>query len=279
MRMKRWICVLLAILMIAGTPATAQGSGRVLVDDQGLYLQIQSIQLKEDKLRINVVVENDTGHKIDIFFRDAYADGVEVESAGIFDLEDGEHDDEEFFFFYPMEGDSMAVLRDASRIACNINVKDVDSGDKLFTVPVAISVDVSAPTPDFPTDAKPTPQAAEIYLIIPENSYGEWQFVNGNMLKMRVTVENTFPARAVEAFEIYMYATDVWGERIYGENYVYYETTEAFIEPFETAFSTYVTLPDSDKIDRVYAGIHRVRYDDGSVVEADEIDYRYWDIE
>ena len=82
---------------------------------------------------------------------------------------------------------------------------------------------------------------------------------SNNMLRMRVEVENTSSARAVEAFEIYMYATDAWGDPIYGEDYVYYETTQTLVEPSETAMSEYVTMPDADEIDRVYAGIHRVR--------------------
>ena len=102
---------------------------------------------------------------------------------------------------------------------------------------------------------------------------------DGDMLRMRVTVENTSPARAVEAFEIYMYATDAWGDPLYGEDYVYYETTEKLVEPFETAMSEYVTMPRASDIARVYAGIHRVKYDNGEVVEADPINYAWWDIE
>ena len=82
-----------------------------------------------------------------------------------------------------------------------------------------------------------------------------------------------------EAFEIYMYATNAWDEPIYGENYVYYETTETLVEPFETAFSEYVTMPRADEISRVYAGIHRVRYDNGDIVEAEDVVYHYWDID
>ena len=93
------------------------------------------------------------------------------------------------------------------------------------------------------------------------------------MLRMRVTVENTSPARAVEAFEIYMYATDAWGDPLYGEDYVYYETTEKLVEPFETAMSEYVTMPRASDISRVYAGIHRVKYDNGEVAEADPVNY------
>ena len=129
-----------------------------------------------------------------------------------------------------------------------IEVQDEESHDTLFAVPVTLNVvNFPAATPDFPTDAEPA-YAPEVLLILPEGGYGEWQFVDGDMLRMRVTVENTSPARAVEAFEIYMYAVDAWGDPLYGEDYVYFETTETLVEPFETAMSEYVTMPRASDI-------------------------------
>lgn len=75
-----------------------------------------------------------------------------------------------------------------------------------------------------------------------------------------------------------MYAVNAWDEPIYGENYVYYETMETLVEPFETAFSAWVSMPDASEISRVYAGIHRVRYDNGDIVVADPVVYSYWDL-
>ena len=285
MRIRNILLCALALLVLA-LPATAQGDKLVLIDEDGVYLEVTSVEMKDDKLRYNVIVENDSGCEINIRFNEAYADGVEVDGVGIFGVEDGERIDDEFFFFQPLEGDGMEVLEGAQDLSFTIEVKDDDTRDTLLTVPVSLRIDaVSAPvsTPDFPTDARPTPAfptdaQPEILLVLPDGGYGEWEYADGNMLRMRVTVENTSPARAVEAFEIYMYATNAWDEPIYGENYVYYETTETLVEPFETAFSEYVTMPRADEISRVYAGIHRVRYDNGDIVEADPVVYSYWDI-
>ena len=275
--MKRLLCALLALLLLAA-PALAQGYKLDFIDEQGVYLEALTTQWKEDKLRFDVVVENDTGRAIDLRIEDAYADGTEIDGVGIYDVEDGERDDDEFFFLQPLDGDSMAVLENADVLSFTIEVQDEESHDTLFAVPVTLNVvNFPAATPDFPTDAEPT-YAPEMLLILPEGGYGEWQFADGDMLRMRVTVENTSPARAVEAFEIYMYAVNAWDEPIYGENYVYYETMETLVEPFETAFSAWVSMPDASEISRVYAGIHRVRYDNGDIVVADPVVYSYWDL-
>ena len=42
--------------------------------------------MKEDKLRFDVVVENDTGRAIDLRIEDAYADGTEIDGVGIYDV-------------------------------------------------------------------------------------------------------------------------------------------------------------------------------------------------
>ena len=281
--MKKALCLTLCLiftlaLLLAALPAMAQGDKLVLLDEGGVYLEVTSVEMKDDMLRYNVIVENDTGCEINIRFTDARADGAEVDGVGIFGVEDGEETDE-YFFFRPTDGDGMDVLEDAESISFTIEVRDDDSRDMLLTVPFSLPIEAFAAvsTPDFPTDAQPTP-APQVLLTIPDGSYGEWEYVDGDMLRMRVTVENTSPARAVEAFEIYMYAVNAWDEPIYGENYVYYETTETLVEPFETAFSAWVAMPDAGEISRVYAGIHRVRYDNGDIVAADPVVYSYWDL-
>lgn len=105
-----------------------------------------------------------------------------------------------------------------------------------------------------------------------------WKAIDNDQLKIRVQVRNASRYREVKAFEIYMYATDVWGERIYGENWIYYETTNKKVAPGETVYSTYFVVPDFSRIDQVHFGIHRIAYSDGSTVEADSIDYWYWSL-
>ena len=219
MRIRNILLCALALLVLA-LPATAQGDKLVLIDEDGVYLEVTSVEMKDDKLRYNVIVENDSGCEINIRFNEAYADGVEVDGVGIFGVEDGERIDDEFFFFQPLEGDGMEVLEGAQDLSFTIEVKDDDTRDTRID---AISAPVS--TPDFPTDARPTPAfptdaQPEILLVLPDGGYGEWEYADGNMLRMRVTVENTSPARAVEAFEIYMYAVDAWRHQRLGRTHL-----------------------------------------------------------
>ena len=190
--MKRMLSALLALVLLAA-PALAQGYKLDFIDEQGVYLEVLTTEWKEDKLRFDVVVENNTGREIDLRIEDAYAGSAEIDGVGIYDVEDGERDDDEFFFLQPLDGDSMAVLENADVLSFTIEVQDEESHDTLFAVPVTLNVvNFPAATPDFPTDAEPA-YAPEVLLILPEGGYGEWQFVDGDMLRMRVTVENTGP--------------------------------------------------------------------------------------
>ena len=80
--MKRLLCALLALSLLAA-PALAQGYKLDFIDEQGVYLEALTTQWKEDKLGVDVVVENDTGRAIDLRIEDAYADGSEIAGVGI----------------------------------------------------------------------------------------------------------------------------------------------------------------------------------------------------
>ena len=82
----------------------------------------------------------------------------------------------------------------------------------------------------------------------------------------------------MKAFELYMYAIDVWGDAIYGEDMVYYATTTTTVAPGKTVYSDYITMPNRSQIDQIYVGISKVIYTDGTVVEADNIEYSSWTI-
>lgn len=104
----------------------------------------------------------------------------------------------------------------------------------------------------------------------------EWKS-DGNKLRVRARMENLTSDMTVKAFELYMYAVDVWGDPIYGDTY-YYATTKRTIKPGERAYSDYMTLPDRKKIDRVYIGIHRVAFTDGTTLTVDDPEYYNWTI-
>ena len=84
--MKRLSCLLLTLLLLA-TPALSQGYKLDLIDEQGVYLEVLTTEWKEDKLRFDVVVENDTGRAIDLRFEDAYAGSTEIDGVGIYGVE------------------------------------------------------------------------------------------------------------------------------------------------------------------------------------------------
>ena len=88
-------------------------------------------------------------------------------------------------------------------------------------------------------------------------------------------------AKRVRSFELYLYATDSRGNRIYGANQIYYATTTKSISSGATAYSDYILIPDQQKIDKVYCGIKRVELSDGTVEEVpdSQVEYFYWTIQ
>ena len=67
--------------------------------------------------------------------------------------------------------------------------------------------------------------------------------------------------------------------RLWGEDIGYVFTTSKKVAPGRTVYSDYLNVPDSIKIDRAYFGVSKIAYTDGTVEQAPEIDYSYWQIE
>lgn len=110
------------------------------------------------------------------------------------------------------------------------------------------------------------------YFPAPDIDYGEWK-KDGSNLQIRVRVNNVDTRRTIRAFEVYMYARDVWGDLIYGENIVYYGTTKKTIKPGERAYSAYLTLPNRKDIDRVYAAVKRIVTTDNETIEFKDLNF------
>lgn len=117
----------------------------------------------------------------------------------------------------------------------------------------------------------------EIALVFPDHSNMNYSNESRDMLKFRVEVQNASSWRTVEAFEIRAYAVDDWDNPIYGEGYSYYETTKKTVKPGETVYSSYLYIPNRSDIYKVYVGISKVRYSDGTTCEAYPIDYWHWE--
>lgn len=105
----------------------------------------------------------------------------------------------------------------------------------------------------------------------------EWR-ESGDILSIRFRMKAG--SKDVSAFELYVYATDVWGEKIYGKDMVYYATTEKSIKAGKTAYSDYINIPNRRHIHNVYCGIKRVMLKDGTKKEypLNANDYYYWTI-
>lgn len=120
--------------------------------------------------------------------------------------------------------------------------------------------------------------ASMLKLQITEDSKGQWQKVSGDKMKARFSVYN--PAEAdetVKAFELRVYAKDVWGERIYGPTTYYYWTTKKNVAPGKYVYSDYCTIPDRSEVDKLCVAIKKYVYTDGDIVEIDDEDLKYWE--
>lgn len=115
-------------------------------------------------------------------------------------------------------------------------------------------------------------------LAIQSNARGEWKYYNNDILGMRIKVTNVSKTWTIKAFQIYMYAEDMWGERIYGDDYVYYNTTNKRVAPGETVFCDYIKLPQRSRIVKVHAGVKKVIFTDGTIRENDTVEYWNWTI-
>ena len=115
-------------------------------------------------------------------------------------------------------------------------------------------------------------------LNFPSKANAKWEYKSGNILSICFQVKNTGDSD-VTAFELYVYATDVWGNKLYGDN-VYYATTTKKIRPDATAYSDYLSISKADEIYKVYCGIHKVKTADGKIVTINdkEIVYSEWSI-
>lgn len=134
--------------------------------------------------------------------------------------------------------------------------------------------------PQLPSIPVPKPTAEpSVMLQIPDNSYGQWEFVSGDRLKLRIQVKNASSTRTIVAYELYYYPVDVWGERLIPEDKIYSHTVEKTIKPGETQYSDYVNISNAKKINRVYVAVNKVKYSDGTIRNVLTHNYIYWDID
>ena len=116
----------------------------------------------------------------------------------------------------------------------------------------------------------------EATLYFKDEAYATWENLSNDKFKIKFQVTNKEYGKTVKAFELYVYAEDTQGNRIYGDTTVYYQTTTRTVSPGKTVYSDDFVIPDRSSIYKVYCGIHKILYADGTTVTIDDIDYWYW---
>ena len=96
-----------------------------------------------------------------------------------------------------------------------------------------------------------------------------WETTDDNKAVVSFDVRNAPYGTSVASFEIYLYATDSFGNRIYGEDYEFNRTTEKDVDPGRTVRSDKFILPQWSKVCSIYCKIYRVKLTDGSTVLLD----------
>ena len=113
-----------------------------------------------------------------------------------------------------------------------------------------------------------------------KNGDGQWEKASNNQMKFRCKLFNNAGSRTVKAVEIAMYAKNVWGELVWGEDTYYTGTTTCEIKPGHWHWTDYFVLPDCSEISTLHVFIKRVAYTNGTIIEtdADHAVEFYWDI-
>ncbi|MDO5132710.1 MAG: hypothetical protein Q4D81_06990 [Eubacteriales bacterium] len=129
-----------------------------------------------------------------------------------------------------------------------------------------------------------TDDTREVPVGIAKNSRGEYQQVDGypDYLSIRIQVTNYSSYKTAREFDVIVYAEDMWGRKIYGDNTYYRSTTVKNIKPGETVYSDFITIPDRSRIRKVYAAVKRAVFTDGTIREYEDVPldgYGRWEIE
>lgn len=111
--------------------------------------------------------------------------------------------------------------------------------------------------------------------------YASWKKLDGNKLRFGAKLYNHSDNLTLKAVELYFYATDVWGERIYGNTTVYIIESKLKLAPGKKSYPDFIALPNRDRISTVSCGIKRLAYTNGTIVEYDnsDIEYQHWSID
>ena len=122
----------------------------------------------------------------------------------------------------------------------------------------------------------------ELPLVIPKDAMADWMPGEGHSLQFCCQVKNKSKDKTVTSFELYVYAEDSLGQRISDGVMTYKVTTKLTLEPGDTDYSDYVSLPYRNDICKVYTAVRKVNFSDGSKAVIDKpvrADYTMWEIQ
>ena len=95
---------------------------------------------------------------------------------------------------------------------------------------------------------------------------------SNNTLNVSFDIFNEKYGITVTAVELYVYTTDVWGNDL-NRGLKYHNTTSKRIDPGKKVRSETFSLPNRNYISKVYVGIHKIKFSDGTSLTIDDIEY------
>ena len=128
-------------------------------------------------------------------------------------------------------------------------------------------------TPTRRPTARPTTAPSRVSLIIPNEPWGLWQRVSTKRISFKFEVKNTHPTKTVKSYDVSFYTCDEYGNQ---NSPVNTSTLNTRIKPYETDYTGVVYLENQNRVYRVYVGIKRVRYTDGTTETTDSPIYFGW---
>lgn len=107
-------------------------------------------------------------------------------------------------------------------------------------------------------------------------NYARWQPQGGDLLSVTFEINNADYGLWIDAVELYVYATDSWGNKIYGST-IYNGTTNKDIGPGQKLYSDRILLPNRSRISKIYCGVHKIKFfGDDFGVKTYTVDYYEW---
>ncbi len=107
-------------------------------------------------------------------------------------------------------------------------------------------------------------------------NYARWQPQGSDQLSVTFELINADYGLWIDAVELYVYATDSWGNKIYGST-IYNGTTNKDIGPGQKLYSDRILLPNRSRISKIYCGVHKIKFfGDDFGVKTYTVDYYEW---